>query len=74
MTVTSPSNHENADLTSPLPLLPASRLDGGRVRPAPNRVQDNALNLTWYRGWGWKNYFLTPKYVINEKIEGCIGK
>jgi len=24
----------------------------GRVSPAPHRVQDNALNLTWFRGWG----------------------
>ncbi len=25
----------------------------GRGSPAPRRVQDNALNLTWFMGWGW---------------------
>ena len=28
----------------------------GEVSPAPRRVQDNALNLTWFRGWGCNSY------------------
>jgi len=34
-------------MTYPLPLR------RGRVSLAPLRVQGNALNLTWFRGWGW---------------------
>jgi hypothetical protein len=28
----------------------------GEVSPAPRRVQDKALNLTWFRGGGWGIY------------------
>jgi len=27
-------------------------LEGGGKSPAPRRVQDDALNLTWFGGWG----------------------
>ncbi len=27
-------------------------LEGGGKSPAQRRVQDKALNLTWFRGWG----------------------
>src|SRR3972149_314972 len=26
--------------------------EGGGVGPAPRGMQDKALNLTWFRGWG----------------------
>jgi len=41
-------------------LLP---LDGGGLSPAPRRVQDNALNLIWFRGGGGYGMVpLTPAY------------
>jgi hypothetical protein len=48
-----PSNHEHGFLfSSPFERLCRNCKPRGRINPAPRRVQDKALNLTWFRGWG----------------------
>jgi len=43
-----------------------------RVGPAPRRVQDNALNLTWFRGWGDAVRFPLP-FIPSHQGRGGIG-
>ena len=49
-------SHFHGSFSNPSPFKSVRLATEGEVSPAPRRVQDKALNLTWFRGGGWGIY------------------